>query len=87
MPKNARCAVGYCNNDKRYPEYFVQRSHVEKLLFHKWPKNEHLAGIWLTQLKKGRSDLARKERLFVQTIFLLENERLKTLKQTSHHYF
>ena len=56
MPKNARCAVGYCNNDKRYPEYFVQRSHIEKLLFRKWPKNEHLAGIWLKQLKQGRSD-------------------------------
>ena len=70
MPKNARCAVGCCDNDKRYPEHLVKRSHVEELVFHKWPKNEHLAGIWLKQLKKGRSDeLARKERLFVHFPF------------------
>ncbi|XP_046864653.1 LOW QUALITY PROTEIN: uncharacterized protein LOC124459176 [Xenia sp. Carnegie-2017] len=29
MVKNARCAVGYCDNDKRYPDYQVKRSHVE----------------------------------------------------------
>ena len=46
MVKNARCAVGYCDNDKRYPELQVKRSHVEKLIFHRWPKDPALAEIW-----------------------------------------
>ena len=43
MVKNARCAVGCCDNDKRYSELQVKRSHVETLVFHKWPKDPVLA--------------------------------------------
>ena len=32
------------------------KSHVQKLIFHKWPKNEKLAEIWKKQVKKSRSD-------------------------------
>jgi hypothetical protein len=56
MVNNARCAVGYCDNDKRYPKHQVQRSHVEKLVFHKWPKDPALAEIWRKQVKNSRSD-------------------------------
>ena len=56
MPSNARCAVGCCDNDSRYREYLVVRSHVQKLIFHKWSKDEKLAEIWRKQVRKSRSD-------------------------------
>ena len=56
MSSNARCAVGCCDNDNGYPDYLVTRSHVQKLTFHKWLKNEKLADIWKKQVKKSRSD-------------------------------
>ena len=46
MPDNARCAVAfYCDNDKRYPDYIVKRSH-----------DKTLAEIWRKQVAKSRSD-------------------------------
>ena len=56
MPNNARYAVGYCDNDKRYPDLFVKRSHVNKLVFHKWPQDPNLAEIWRKQVVKSRSN-------------------------------
>ena len=56
MPKNGRCEVGYCDNDKRYPEYVLQRSHVSELVFHKWPKDPNLAETWRKQVVKSSSD-------------------------------
>ena len=56
MPSNARCAVGFCDNDKRYPDLQVKRSHVETLCFHKWPKEENSAKLWRKQILKSRKD-------------------------------
>ena len=56
MPSDARCAVGCCDNDNCYPDYLVTTSHVQKLIFHKWPKDEKLADIWKKRVKKSRSD-------------------------------
>ncbi|CAB3995287.1 THAP domain-containing 11 [Paramuricea clavata] len=56
MPSNARCAVGCCDNDRRYPDLWVKRSHVETLRFHKWPKDEKAAEMWRKQVLKGRKD-------------------------------
>ena len=56
MPKHARCAVGFCDNDKRYPDFIIKKSHVEELKFHKWPKDPQLAEVWRKQVAKGRSD-------------------------------
>ena len=39
MPKHARCCVGFCDNDKRFPNLLVVRSHVKELKFHRWPKD------------------------------------------------
>ena len=55
MVKNARCAVGYCDNDKLYPELQVKRSHVETLVFHKWPEDPVLAETWRKQVANSRS--------------------------------
>ena len=75
MPNNARCAVGCCDNDKRYPDYLVTRSHAQKLIFHKWPKDENLADI-CKKNKRRKAEamiliphLVRKKRLCVQAIF------------------
>ena len=46
MQKHARCAVGYCDNDKRYADLQQKRSHVDTLMFHKWPKDPQLAEVW-----------------------------------------
>ncbi|PFX31700.1 hypothetical protein AWC38_SpisGene3455 [Stylophora pistillata] len=56
MPNHARCSVGFCDNDKRSPDLYTVRAHVETLKFHKWPKQSKLAELWLKQVPKSRSD-------------------------------
>ena len=56
MPKHARCAVGFCDNDKRYPDIAFVRSHVEDFKYHKWPVDPKLAEIWRKQVAKTRGD-------------------------------
>ena len=34
MPKHARCAVGFCDDNKRYPDLAYVTSHVNNLTFH-----------------------------------------------------
>ena len=57
MPKHARCAVGFCDNDKRYPDLAYVTSHVNMLTFHKWPVDPELAEIWRKQVAKIRGDV------------------------------
>ena len=57
MPKHARCAVGFCDNDKRYPDLAYVTSHVNNLTFHKWPVDPKLAEIWRKQVAKTRGDV------------------------------
>ena len=56
MPNHARCAVGHCGNDNRYKDQLIKQSHVEKLVFHKWPKDDKLAEIWRNQVARSRRD-------------------------------
>ena len=49
MPKHTRCCVGFCDNEKRFPNLLVVRSH-------RWPKDPNLAELWRKQVAKGRSD-------------------------------
>ena len=56
MPKHARCCVGYSDNDKRFPNLLVVRSHVKEMKFHRWPNDSNLAELWRKQVAKGRSD-------------------------------
>jgi hypothetical protein len=41
-----RCSVGVCNNDRRYPENILVRSHVSNFQFHGLPKDQKLRQIW-----------------------------------------
>ena len=52
MP-NYRCCVGGCDNDSRYPEKGVKRSHVAELKFHYFPKDEARRKLWKKQVDKG----------------------------------
>ena len=56
IPGSARCAIGYCDNDQRYPDLQVKRLHVQTLCFHKWPKDENHAELWRKQVLKSRKD-------------------------------
>ena len=56
MPKHARCCVGFCDSNKRFPHLLVVRFHVKELKFHRWPKDPNLAELWRKQVAKGRSD-------------------------------
>ena len=56
MPNHARCCVGFCDNDKRFPDLLVVKSHVRDLKFHRWPKDPKLADLWTRQVLRGRSD-------------------------------
>ena len=57
MGDRDKCCVGGCNNDLRYPERYVIRSHVNKLGFHKPFKSEDVIRSWCIQVQKGRKDL------------------------------
>ena len=46
MPNHARCAVGFCDNDRRYPDLVYGISHVKNLTFYEWPVDPKLAEIW-----------------------------------------
>lgn len=48
-----RCCVGGCNNDSRYPERQIKRSHVQELKFHYFPKDAAKRKLWTTQVAKG----------------------------------
>ena len=51
-----KCCVGGCNNDRRYPDRYVIRSHVNKLGFHKPSKSEDVIRSWCIQVQKGRKE-------------------------------
>ena len=55
MGKKHRC-VGGCNNDQRYPDLVVKRSHVSELIWHRCPKGVTLSELWRERVSKGRKD-------------------------------
>ena len=42
-----RCCVTSCDNDDRYPEKYVLRSHVSELRFHNFPSEEEDIPFWV----------------------------------------
>ena len=57
MTYHTRCAVGFANNEKIYPDLAHVRSHVLNFTYHKWPANPKLAEMWLKQVAKTRDDV------------------------------
>ena len=56
MGKNDRCCAGSCNNDKRYPDKIVKRSHVEKLRLHRFTEDPAKRKQWISLISKGRAE-------------------------------
>jgi hypothetical protein len=54
MSGDDRCSIGVCNNDRRYPEKILVRSHVSKFQFHGLPKDPKLRQIWHDKIRQGR---------------------------------
>ena len=52
MP-NYRYRVRGCNNDSRYLDKIVKRSHVKEVKFHHFPKDESKRQLWKEQVDKG----------------------------------
>lgn len=90
-----RCSIGICDNDRRYPDKLVKRSHVSNLQFHSLPKDPQLSKLWHDKIRQGRQNYLESksvkicsnhfqdgERTFrcpVPTLFL-NNSDLKTQK-------
>ena len=52
-----RCCVAGCNNDTRYPDNMIKRSHVEgDLKFHYFPKDPVKRNEWIAQVSRGLVD-------------------------------
>jgi hypothetical protein len=51
-----RCSIGVCNNDRRYPDKIIVRSHVSNLQFHGLPKDQNLRQIWHDKIRQGRQN-------------------------------
>ena len=55
MIRGDRCCVGTCDNDTRYQENFVVKGHVQKLMFHRFSRNEEKRKAWTSLISKGGS--------------------------------
>ena len=76
MTYHTRCAVGFGDNDKRYPDLTHVRSHVVNFTYRKWPADPKLAEMWQKQVAKTRGDVLNPSPgqalvglSFLQTIF------------------
>lgn len=56
MGKHNRCCVGGCNNDRRYSDRYVIRSHVKDLQLHKVSSDVEKKQIWEKQISMGREN-------------------------------
>ena len=57
MVRGDRCCVGTRDNDTRYQERFVVKGHIQKLMFHRFPRNEEKRKTWTSLISKGGQDL------------------------------
>lgn len=55
--KKARCCVGGCNNDDRYPEKYVVRSHVKEMQFFRFTQAKDKHQIWINNIAPGLSGI------------------------------
>ena len=78
MGKKHRCWVGGCNNDQRYPDLVVKRSHVSELIWHRWPKGEPYQSFWENAYRKGTKISSQvRAWLYVRTTSWMEKGQLK----------
>lgn len=80
-----RCSFGICDNDRRYPDKLVKRSHVSNLQFHSLPKDPQLSKLWHDKIRQGRQNyLESKSVKSAPIIFRMAREPSVALFQ---HFF
>ena len=68
MPLHSRCAVGVCDNDKRFPNKMIKHSNVQSdIKMHKFPVNNERKRVWITQVSKGRKNFQPSRSVFVRS--------------------
>lgn len=75
MGKSDRCSIGICNNDRRYPDKIVIKSHVTNFQFHGLPKDEKLRQIWHSKIHQGRKDYTENKNAKVCSNHFEDGER------------
>ena len=80
MGKHDRCSVGGCSNDKRYPDKYVKRGHVEKLIFHRFPVDPVKKEKWVIAVQKGRKHFRIRNML----LFLISSYKVKKVLICKH---
>ena len=55
MVRGDRCCVVTCDNDTRYNERFAVKDRIQKLMFHRFPRNEEKRKTWTSLTSKKRS--------------------------------
>lgn len=76
-----RCSIGVCNNDRRYPEKILVRSHVSNFQFHGLPKDQKLRQIWPKSDKVDKIILKVPMSKYVPIILRTENVPFGVLSQ------
>ena len=56
MGKKDRCCVGSCDNDKRYTNKVIKRSHVKELKWHRFTQDPIKRKEWIKLIGVGRKD-------------------------------
>ncbi|CAC5411920.1 unnamed protein product [Mytilus coruscus] len=75
MGKGDRCSIGICNNDRRYPDKIVIRSHVTNFQFNGLPKDEKLRQIWHSKIHQGKKDYTENKNAKVCSNHFEDGER------------
>ena len=80
MPHD-RCIVGYCDNDKRYPERMIVHSNAKdgKIIFQEHPLNIERQKSWLDTVSKGR-DFEKKNILKCVQVISLRKRQLNEIQ-------
>ena len=80
-----RCSIGVCNNDRRYPEKILVRSHVSNFQFHGLPKDQKLRKFGMTKSDKVDKIILKVPiSKYVPIILRMENVPFGVLSQ---HFF
>jgi hypothetical protein len=80
-----RCNIGVCNNDRRYPEKILVRSHVSNFQFHGLPKDQKLRKIWHDKIRQGRQNYIESACIKICSNHFEDGER--TFGVLSQHFF
>ena len=78
IPSHARCVLGVCNNEKRYPERIVKHGNVKgEITMHRLPNDEEKKKVWIQQVSKERKDFIVPRNFYVCLNHFLDGKPTK----------